>query len=87
MPDDRPQTDQERIRSAHPYPDPPAWIACAAQLPPRGVVVETKIHDDHGERNVQPLKLHDSPGSRLWFFPDNSMYCYYEPTHWRFVER
>jgi membrane protein implicated in regulation of membrane protease activity len=31
----------------------------------------------------RPLKLHATPGSRLWFFPDGSIYVYYEPTHWR----
>ena len=46
---------------------------------PEGVEVMTKIHDDDGLRNEQPL-LRDG---RLWFFPDRSMYVYYTPTHWR----
>lgn len=46
---------------------------------PEGVVVMTKIHDNAGERNVQPLKR----VGNLWFFPDGSMYVYYVPTHWR----
>lgn len=47
---------------------------------PEGVIVQTKIHDAHGERNVQALKR----SGRLWFVPDGSMYVYYTPTHWRF---
>jgi len=46
---------------------------------PDGVVLDTKIDDGHGERNVQPLKL----VGRLWFLADGSMYVYYRPTHWR----
>lgn len=48
-------------------------------LPPDGLVVETKISDEHGERNVQKLKR----SGRLWWSPDGSMYVYYTPTHWR----
>lgn len=46
---------------------------------PSDVVVETKIDNEKGCRNVQPLKRQ----GRLWFFPDHSMYVYYTPTHWR----
>lgn len=42
-------------------------------------VVMTKIHDRDGERNVQKLKRRGN----LWFLPDDSMYVYYTPTHWR----
>ena len=45
---------------------------------PFNTPVMTKIHDDNGERNFQTLKKIGS----LWFFPDGSMYVYYEPTHW-----
>ena len=45
---------------------------------PENVVVRTKIHDQDGERNDQPLKRI----GRLWFYPDGSMYVYYTPTHW-----
>ena len=57
------------------------WTAVADALPPRGLVVDTKIDDGAGVRNEAPLKLHDR--GRLWFFPDGSMYVYYTPTHWR----
>lgn len=50
-------------------------IDCA----PEGVVVETCISDIGGERNRQTLKRRGN----LWFFPDDSMYVYYHPTHWR----
>lgn len=63
------------------------WIACRDRLPDRGVVVMTKIDDAKGCRNEHPLKLHDSPGSGLWFFPDGSMYVYYTPTHWHPIEK
>jgi hypothetical protein len=56
-----------------------AWVAVAGQLPPEGVAVDTKIDDERGVRNEQPLKR----VGRLWFFTDGSMYVYYEPTHWR----
>lgn len=58
------------------------WTAVSEELPERGVVVMTKIHDENGERNEQPLKL-IANGGRLWFFPDGSMYVYYVPTHWK----
>jgi hypothetical protein len=54
------------------------WIECKTQLPQEGETVETKIHDEHGERNITPLK----PRGRLWYYPDDSMYVYYAPTHW-----
>ena len=46
---------------------------------PAEKVVMTKTHDKDGERNVRPLKRK----GRLWFVPDESMYVYYTPTHWR----
>jgi hypothetical protein len=45
---------------------------------PDNIVVETKIDDAKGVRNVQSLKRQ----GRLWFFPDGSIYVYYTPTHW-----
>lgn len=55
------------------------WFTTEQQLPPTGVVVETKIDDGQGCRNQQQLKRE----GRLWFVPDGSMYVYYTPTHWR----
>ena len=46
---------------------------------PQGVVVETKIDDGHGVRNVQKLYR----DGRLWWLADGYMYVYYQPTHWR----
>lgn len=54
------------------------WRECSEQLPQEGAVVQTKIDDENGERNEQPLKRR----GRLWFFPDDSMHVYYTPTHW-----
>ena len=58
------------------------WISVSEKLPPRGEVVETKIDDGTGVRNVQPLKRSTGNGN-LWFLADDSMYVYYAPTHWR----
>ena len=55
------------------------WHRVAYHLPPVGLCVETKISDERGERNVQPLICRDY----LWWFSDQSMYIYYSPTHWR----
>ena len=46
---------------------------------PEGRVVEVKIDDEKGVRNVQPLIRK----GRLWFLTDMSMYVYFTPTHWR----
>lgn len=54
------------------------WIKVSERLPKNGEVVLTKIDDDEGVRNCARL-MRDG---RLWFFPDGSMYVYYEPTHW-----
>lgn len=61
---------------------PNDWIPCSDRLPENDEVVETKIDDASGARNQQELRRHN----RLWFFPDVSMYVYYEPTHWRTKE-
>ena len=58
------------------------WNRCDHVDPPVGQVVDTKIDDEHGCRNEQPLKRTES-GGKLWFFPDESMCVYYTPTHWR----
>lgn len=52
-------------------------------LPPQNEIVETKVDDASGIRNVQKLKLN----GRLWWHPDGSMYVYYEPTHWRKITK
>ena len=46
---------------------------------PEGVEVETKIDDENGCRNQWSLIRR----GKLWFYPDESMYVYYQPTHWR----
>lgn len=55
------------------------WILTSMELPPENEVVETKIDDSRGCRNQQELKR----VGNLWFYPDGSMYVYYNPTHWR----
>lgn len=60
------------------------WILCSDRLPTPGMPVMTKIDDAKGVRNEQSLTLFQrSPETRpMWFYPDMSMYVYYEPTHW-----
>lgn len=55
------------------------WTKTSNELSPEGVTVFTKIDDDQGCRNVQPLQRR----GRLWFTSDGKMYVYYTPTHWR----
>lgn len=57
------------------------WFACSRILPPESVIVETKVDDVKGIRNITKLKLYKN----LWFFPDSSMHVYYKPTHWRYL--
>jgi len=54
------------------------WTELTKEIPKTGEIVNTKIKDDKGERNIQPLKRQGN----LWFLPDGSMYVYYTPTHW-----
>jgi hypothetical protein len=46
---------------------------------PEGIAIMTKIDDECGMRNEQPLKRRGN----LWFLTDDSMYVYYTPTHWK----
>ena len=55
------------------------WTAVTDELPPEGVVMDTKIDDEKGVRNEQPLKRERN----LWWLASGSMYVYYTPTHWR----
>ena len=55
------------------------WFDAQIMPPTNGVVVDTKIDDEKGIRNEQPLKRNGN----LWWTPDGEMYVYYTPTHWR----
>lgn len=55
------------------------WIECDKILPADGKLVESKIDNANGCRNVQSLRRR----GRLWFLPDMQLYVYYTPTHWR----
>lgn len=59
--------------------DPDSWQQVTADFPQDGRVVETKIDDGKGVRNITTLYRKN----RLWWLPDGSMYVYYTPTHWR----
>lgn len=56
------------------------WKKTIDELPEEGIVVETKISDENGNRNYAALKRQGN----LWFLADGSMYVYYRPTHWRY---
>lgn len=56
------------------------WFRISDDPPPDRLVVETKIDDEGGCRNVQDLKR----VGNLYYTPDGAMYVYYTPTHWRF---
>jgi len=56
------------------------WLPAADA--PEGVIVETKIDDATGVRNVQTLRR----SGKLWFDPDSGVYVYYTPTHFRRVK-
>ena len=58
------------------------WIKTSRELPKEDIVVNTKIDDEDGLRNEEPLKYR----GRLWFLPDDSEYVYYQPTHWRHAD-
>lgn len=59
------------------------WKSTKEALPAEGVVVETMIVDADGVRNEGKLKR----SGGLWFLPDDSMYVYYTPTHWRAMKQ
>jgi hypothetical protein len=56
------------------------WKGIDIAPPPEGKPLWTKIHDGHGERNVQKL----TRIGRLWYAGE--MYVYYTPTHWAEIE-
>lgn len=56
-----------------------AWNQTACSLPPENIVIETKISDCYGERNICDLIRIGN----LFYQEDMKMYVYYLPTHWR----
>ena len=68
-------SDWKQTRSA-PAPAEAHWTC------PEGQEIMTKIHDEHGERNVQTMMRRGN----LFYInvgQANEMYVYYTPTHWR----
>jgi hypothetical protein len=55
------------------------WRETGVTVPPEQELVDTKIHDQKGCRNEQPLQRIGN----LWWFADGNMYVYYTPTHWK----
>ena len=56
------------------------WQETRVELPPEGLLVDTKIDDERGVRNESPLTFKRN----LWW--TDTMYVYYRPTHWRLRE-
>ena len=59
------------------------WIAVEDELPPKDMVVMTKIDDSDGVRNENFLMRKKN----LWFNSGCITYVYYEPTHWKPISR
>jgi hypothetical protein len=55
------------------------WIPLYLLKPNTNRIVETKISDSKGERNIANLRFEKNH----WWHDDMSMYVYYAPTHWR----
>ena len=62
-----------------PAPPPIDYSWKPAHTAPEGVVVMTKIDDEKGEREIAPLRRM----GRTWFLPEDNIYVYYKPTHWK----
>lgn len=57
------------------------WKRVNNEAPPEGILLDTKIDDESGLRNEQPMVFRNN----LWWINDESMYVYYRPTHWKAV--
>lgn len=57
------------------------WTKVSERKPPENVVIDTKIMDEKGERNLQRLRLRGG----FWCDPNVEMYVYYTPTHWKHI--
>ncbi len=57
------------------------WQRITVDTPVEKIIIETKIDDKDGCRNVQNLIFY----KKLWWLTDMSMYVYYTPTHWRYA--
>lgn len=58
------------------------WISINDELPPENVTVETQIRDENGARNKRLLYRKGN----LWFPRGSSVYVYYTPTHWAYID-
>jgi hypothetical protein len=58
------------------------WKRCEHITPPQGILLWTKIEDKDGTRNKEVLIFDRG----LWWMKDRSMYVYYTPTHWAFLD-
>jgi hypothetical protein len=58
------------------------WTEVAHQLPPEGILVETKIVEPAAEREQRPLLWHRT----IWWTPNYATMAIDAPTHWRPIE-
>ena len=57
------------------------WTRTNIQLPPEGVVVDTKTVDEGTNQARNEAKLMYK--FNLWWTPDGQTYVYYQVTHWK----
>ena len=58
------------------------WKKILSFSPPLNTLINTKIDDEKGVRNEQPLKF---DGKLWWTLDKSATYIYYQPTHWDFI--
>ena len=58
------------------------YIKCSEQLPPEDVLVHTCIIEGGDIRMDSKLTRVRS----MYYIEDKSMYVYYAPTHWAYIE-
>lgn len=56
------------------------WKRITETKPPENHIINTKIDEKDGVRNEQRLTF----DGKLWWTPDNKMYVYCTPTHWKY---
>lgn len=64
------------------------WISCDKKLPPFFAIVQTKIEDEQGTRNIRKLKrVPDRISAYAWLCIEDFVKIHYtcKPTHWRAI--
>lgn len=71
----------EKMREASNTNNKIEWIKVSELTPPENVIIETKIDNEDGCRNIQKLIYKYN----LWFLSDKNIHVYYTLTHWRYI--